>query len=38
MQVVMKSLGEIHPLQYLFKKWAKEPKCLCKIKEKRVKG
>lgn len=79
MQVVMKSLEEIHPyennprindkaaaavaayfkhilkpfkvgvlvkdkekidaqMRYLFKKWAKEPKCLCKIKEKRVKG
>ena len=25
-------------MQYLFKKWAKEPKCSCKIKEKRVKG
>lgn len=25
-------------MRYLFKKWAKEPKCSCKIKEKRVKG
>lgn len=25
-------------MQYLFKKWAKEPKCSCIIKEKRVKG
>lgn len=25
-------------MQFIFKKWAKEPKCSCKIKEKRVKG
>lgn len=25
-------------MQFIFRKWAKEPKCSCRIKEKRVKG
>lgn len=37
--VLVKDKGKIDAqMQYLLKKWAKEPKCSCRIKEKRVKG